>query len=410
VAEALELLERLEASGGTNISEALTTAMGMFAEDDRPDYLLFLTDGLPTVGERNEGAILKLTKKANRARARLFALGVGYDVNARLVDNLVRMHRGVSDYLKPKEPLEAKVSSLYNKIKRPVMTDVTLSFEGVRTSMTYPRELPDLFDGGQILMVGRYEGGGKTTMTVTGKLGGKKRTFTYEVTLAEVSRNNKNKFVERLWAVRRVGYLLDQIQLSGETKEVVDELVKLSKEYGIMTPYTAFLADESVALHDAGEVRARAMKSAGGLRRARGGYVGQAAAKTRAELNAATRAPAPAVPARASGGKVVSRMYGWAADANGRKAYEQGRRQSVANVQNVGNRTLYRRGRVWFTPDLAELDLEKDADKIKEIKRFSEAYFELVRQNTIEENQILATQQAGEELLIRLRGQVYRIR
>ncbi len=410
VSEALDLLDRLEATGGTNISGALTTAMELFAEDDRPDYLLFLTDGLPTVGERNEGEILKLTKKANRAHARLFALGVGYDVNARLVDNLVRTHRGVSDYLKPAEPLEAKVSSLYNKIKRPVMTDVTLGFEGVRTSMTYPRDLPDLFDGGQILLVGRYEGGGKTTMTVTGKLGGKKQTFTYPVNLARVSENNRYKFVERLWAVRRVGYLLDQIQLAGETKEVVDELVRLSKKYGIMTPYTAFLADESVKLGKVADIRDLALGAAESLRRARGGYAGQAAAKTRLQLNQATRAPAPSVPARAPGGSVRTQVFGWAHDEAGRRAYEKGARQSVANVQNVGNRTLYRRGKVWFTPDLAELDLEKDADKIKEIKRFSEAYFELVRQNTIEENQILATQQAGEELLIRLRGQVYRIR
>ena len=402
VDEALDMLDRIEATGGTALSKAVNTSLGMFGESERPKYVLFLTDGLPTIGERDEGKIIKASKKANECKARLFAFGVGYNVNVRLIDNLIRANRGVSDYVKEKEPLEAKISSLYNKIKHPVMTDVKVEFDGVRTTMTYPQELPDLFDGGQILMVGRYNDGGKTTLEVSGKLLGKAKNFKYKVALAKLSESSRNVFVERLWAVRRIGFLLDQIQLNGESKEVVDELVRISKEYGIMTPYTSFLADESVDLAKSGEIRARMKSNAHLLARSETGVSGQWDAKNRQALNIAERAPASAGPS--AGPSVV--QYGYSDS----RSYEAGKKSRIANVQNVGNQTLYRRGKVWLAPGTEKLDLKKDADKIKEVERFSKDYFELVRRNTIEQNQVFASQRAGEELVINLRGQAYRIR
>jgi len=422
VEQALELVDRIEPTGGTNIDEALTTAMGLFDEDsDRPGYVLFLTDGLPTVGERNEGAIIKNAEKANETKARLFGLGVGYNVNVRLVDKLVKTNRGASDYVKPREPLEAKVSRLYNKIKRPVMTDVAVSFDDVRTSMTYPREPGDLFDGDQIVLVGRYDDGGKTTVRVTGRLEGKKQVFKYPTTLPKVSETPRSAFVEPLWAVRRCGYLLDEIQLNGETEEVVDELVKLSKQYGIITPYTAFLADESVALGDGRVHRMRAGKAAKSLAGATAGYGGQAAGRTRATLNQAKRRAAPAGPvpeARPADGLSAEtvpsgrgvKQKGWG--DRDKAAYEADREVRLTNVQNVGNQTLFRRGQVWYAPGTGHLRLDRAEDraKMQVVDRFSEAYFELVKKNSIDENRILASQRSKEELVVKLRGQVYHIK
>jgi len=403
VGDALDLLARIEPSGATNIQDAVTVAMGLFAKDDRPGYILFLTDGEPTVKERDDVKLAKIIKNANAAKARMFALGVGYDVNARLLDMLVRDNRGMSDYVKPAEPLEAKITGLYNKIKRPVMTDLAMSFEPVRVRMTYPDELPDLFDGGQIVLVGRYDKGGRCKLKVTGLLEGTKQALSYDVTLDEKSATSKNSFVERLWAVRRIGFLLDQIQLSGESEEVIDELVKLSTTYGIMTPYTSFLADETTALGRPMAVRRRALKEAAGLAGATSGFKGQAAARTRGSLSRAPSAAAPGVPG-GSGGAVRQWGHG------DRKAYEAGTAEYVVGVRNVGNRTFFRRGKVWVTSATAKLDLVKDADKIKVIERFSKEYFDLVRHNTVEENQVFAAQKAGEELLVELRGVTYRMK
>ena len=416
--KAADLSDRLEATGGTNIHEALTRAMEMLSAGSkgRPKYVIFLTDGLPTVGNTNETAILRDAKKANKCGARLFAFGAGYDVNVRLLDKLVAENRGRSDYVKPKEPIESKISSLYAKIKNPVVTDIKVKIPGLKLRDRYPREMDDLFEGDQIVLVGRYDckdvkglaGEGKrhrAQLVITGMYQGKEKGFEYPVTINPGGKDLRYAFVEKLWAIRRVGFLLDEIQLHGKSKEVIDELVRLSMKYGIMTPYTSFLADETTPLAKPRVMHRRAARHAKELANGYTGGGGQVAAKNRQSLNQAMR-PAPATAPPGGPGKDGGSTM-WGHDSV--KAYEGKKKQVVRGVRNVGDQAVYRRGRVWIAANAAKLDLEKDKDKIERIKQFSEEYFRLVRANTVAENQILSSQAEGEQLLISLRGQAYMI-
>jgi Ca-activated chloride channel family protein len=416
--DALDRVDRIEAGGGTALHKALTTAMEMCKKGERPTYVIFLTDGLPTIGTTDEGEIIKDTTKANDCNARLFAFGVGYNVNVRLLDNLVRKNNGRSDYVKPKEDVEAKVSSLYRKIRNPVMTNVAVKVTDLDLRDMYPREIGDLFEGDQLVLVGRYDALGKgekldAQVVVTGKYMGKERGFEYPVTIEPGDKDDRHAYVERLWAMRRIGYLLDQVQLAGETQEVTDEIIKLSKEYGIMTPYTSFLAREDVKLGvDNGEVREEFEQRAGRLQSEIRGQGGQVAAKNRQALNESTRAAEPAAaPAPASG----PGSMGIAADSasvvgySSGESYEKDKTERVANVRQVGNQTLYKRDKGWITPQAAAR-IEKDKAEVQEIERFSDEYFALVNKNTVEQNRVLASQRADEELVVELRGQVYRIR
>ena len=423
VAEALDQLDRLDAGGGTAIHEALQVAMGQWAkkagDNGRPKYAIFLTDGLPTVGKtpehRSEKKILTDTKKANTCGARIFAFGVGYDVNVRLLDKLAMQNQGRSDYIKESEPVEQKISSLYAKIKNPVMTNLRVRIEGVKLTQMYPQTMGDLFDGDQILLVGRYDGTdvGKlkkrdglaaSQLVVTGNYEGAQRGFEYPVTFRPPGRKAVYGFVERLWAMRRIGFLLDQVQLNGQNKELIDELVHLSQKYGIITPYTSFLADETARTMTQPERRSKAGEHLKELSKV-DGVAGQRHAMNRQELREAQQA-APAGKPGANGRGGVTE-YGHAED----EAYDKGKStRSHDTVRNVGNQTIYRRGRVWVTPGTEKLDLEKDADKIQTVERYSDEYFELIRQNTTEENQVLSSQRTDEELLITLRGQVYLVK
>ncbi|MDP7162966.1 MAG: hypothetical protein QF792_05670, partial [Phycisphaerae bacterium] len=246
----------------------------------------------------------------------------------------------------------------------------------------------------------REAGCNQTQLIIAGMYQGKKRAFEYAVKFRRPGKDMRYQFVEELWAVRRVGFLLDQIQLNGQSKEVVDELVRLSMKHGIMTPYTSFLADETVRLDDAYGLRVRAVEKAALLERNIAGADGQVAAANRQKLNLATIAAQPVGPAG------EANLIGHVDVGD----YEADKTRTIANVRQVGARTLYRRGRLWRTPEVAEVDLAKDAADIETIDRYSQEYFRLARLNTAGENQVLATQQAGEELLIKLRGQVYRIR
>lgn len=395
VDKALKFLDKIDARGGTNIHDALESALKMVAgSSEGGRYVLFLTDGRPTIGKTDENTILKDAAKAN-AGARVFAMGIGYDVNVRLLDKLVGENRGVSDYVKEKEPLEGKISNLYGKVKNPVMTDLAVKLSDTRTTMTYPQAIPDLFDGGQIVMVGRYDKPGKTDIVITGNYLGKKQSFEYSADLAVKSDRFSYAFVEQVWAVRRIGFLLDQIQLNGQSTEVVDELVKLSKQYGIITPYTSFLADDRTNLASHEDLRRAGMDQAKGLADGIAGGTGQMNAMNRGLLNDAKTAQAPG----------AARQYG----QGNVHDYEEGKQKTVASVQNVGNQTFFRRGQQWVDSRLTDKDLAAVTKNAREIKQFSDEYFDLVKVNSVQENQILSSQGKGEELVVSLRNQVYRI-
>ena len=248
-AEATRFITNIRPGGGTNIDEGLKAALAQIADDSRPNYVIFLTDGLPTNGETAELRIADNARAANKGHARIFAVGVGFDVNARLLDRLGGGSGGTSEYVRPDEDIEAHVGAFYAKMTRPVLAGIGIKLDGLDVNRTYPRDIPDLFEGGQVAWVGRYPKGGATTIRVTGKVGGEAQTFEFPADLAAPGSASGRDFVARLWAVRRVGFIIDQIDLNGPNQELTDELVALSTRYGILTPYTSFLADERVQLH-----------------------------------------------------------------------------------------------------------------------------------------------------------------
>ena len=254
----LAFVKGIEAEGGTNIHDALDAALKMFPaaqNDGAQNMTIFLTDGLPTVGETDDAKITADARVLSRARhIRLFDFGVGYDVDVHFLDRLAEANRGDSDYVRPEEDIEAKVSRFYKKVASPVLTDVHVEIGGAQTAELYPRvsELPDLFTGSQLLITGRYTGSGPVTARLTGNVGGRPVSYALATTLPALA--DTNDFLPRLWATRKIGYLLDSIRLrqtdtpgssgSADDPELVSEIVRLSKEYGVITPYTSFLVTD----------------------------------------------------------------------------------------------------------------------------------------------------------------------
>jgi Ca-activated chloride channel family protein len=242
LAPARKWIDALQATGGTAIDAALTAALDLRSSDTHRSFtIVFFTDGMPTVGETNPDTILKNVEKRNTANTRIFTFGVGDDVNALLLDRLAQQTRAVSTYVRPAEDIEVKVSGLYEKISHPVLTNLKLAAgKNVTLKETYPPQLPDLFHGGQLVVLGKYTGHGHAAITLTGQVGSETKEFVYEINFAKETSDEK-AFVEDLWARRKVGYLLDLIRANGENKELVDEVTALAKKHGITTPYTSLL-------------------------------------------------------------------------------------------------------------------------------------------------------------------------
>ncbi|MCX7717033.1 MAG: VIT and VWA domain-containing protein [Candidatus Sumerlaeaceae bacterium] len=245
IEEARRWIEGLKASGGTNISEALAKALALRGEakdESRIFTVVFITDGLPTVGVTDPDRILSEVKEKSAGNVRLFTFGVGFDVNTRLLDRLADETRATADYIKPGENLEAPIARFFDKISRPAMTGLKLEIPGAQVYDLYPKNLPDLFYGTQLTVLGRYKAAGPSAIKLTGSVAGKPVEFVYEKTFPETETGNA--FVEKLWGTRKIAYLLDEIRQHGESRELKDEVVALAKRYGVVTPYTSFLVAE----------------------------------------------------------------------------------------------------------------------------------------------------------------------
>jgi Ca-activated chloride channel homolog len=242
VDQARKWVNNLEATGGTAIDAALARALEFRGKDDGRNFtIIFFTDGEPTIGETNCDKILKNFAAKNNANTRVFTFGVGDDVNATFLDRLADQTRALPTYVRPAEDIEAKVSGLYAKISHPVLANLRLTATNdIQFSEMYPVELPDLFHGGQMVLMGRYTGKGASAIQLTGYVGKDQKEFVYEYTFQDKT-GDDHAFVEHLWARRKVGYMLDQIRANGEKKELVDEVIALAKKYGITTPYTSYL-------------------------------------------------------------------------------------------------------------------------------------------------------------------------
>ena len=416
-------VENIREGGATNIDGALTAALEMVRGVDRPTYILFLTDGLPTAGETGEIAIAKHAKEANRSRARVFSFGVGFDVNARLLDRVSGGNGGTSEYVKPDDDIETHVARFYSKMTSPVLADVRVEFDGTDVNRTYPRDVPDLFEGGQLVLAGRYTRPGKGALRVSGRVNGERKSYEFPVELADSGRGSSHDFVETLWATRRVGDLIDQIDLHGQTRELVDELVALSTRYGLLTPYTSFLADERVQLHARAENASSARLRLEELQKVTGlSAVSQRGAKR--DYMSADRAPAqtaaggfggyasaPAGPAATGAslaktktgtpalGRAMPGMMGMAADgAVSKDAYG---RVPAPSVRRVGAKTFFLKAGRWVDSSVKA----EDEAKALSMTLFSDAFFKLAASLKPEFGPYLTF---GEPVTVELDGKVYK--
>jgi Ca-activated chloride channel family protein len=259
IGRAKKWVDDLDATGGTAINDALASALELRTKDEGRSFtVVFFTDGQPTIGETDPEKILKNFAARNTSETRVFTFGVGDDVNASMLDRLADQTRALSTYVRPAEDIEAKTSGLFAKISNPVLTNLKLTAtNGIRLGEIYPPQLPDLFHGGQLVVFGRYGGKGPAAIKLTGQVGKEAKEFVYELTFPEKT-GDDHDFVEHLWARRKVGYLLDQIRANGEKKELIDEVTRLAKRYGITTPYTSYLIvpDTHLPVASAGRVPA----------------------------------------------------------------------------------------------------------------------------------------------------------
>ena len=401
--KALKYIEKLSARGGTAINDAVQLSLQHLGKSDRLKMIVFATDGLPTIGERNPEAILKTIARKNSEDVRIFVFGEGFDVNTKLLDFLAMDHRGEADYILPKENITEKISKFFDRVGSPVMTDLKVEFDQLQVTDVYPSKIPDVFRGEQVILFGRFTGHGKKTIRVTGNVAGEVRSFEYQIEFPELSEDDRASFVPRLWAGRKVDFLLNEIRKSGIKKgnqELIAEVTRLARRYGIVTPYTSYLmVNDGAAPLLPGTV-------------AGGGFGGNArrALEGNVQRFNAPAANGDAQAATVTAAKELAELRRDAAK-KGVAAYEEqldralnrvgSKVSSLAVVRYIGNRTFYKRGAEWqeseFNPSQHK--------RIRSIKVGSEVYLKLLQRDAR-----LAKYLALGDVVLRVNKDWYRVR
>ncbi len=386
----------LRATGGTNINDSLRASLRQFQPSGRPQMIVFMTDGLPTVSETNVDRIVENVRRERPSGVRIFTFGVGYDVNTALLDRVASENNGRADYVEPKEDIEIKVSSFFAKVNYPVLTDLKLDMGGVETDLLYPRDMPDLFKGAQITLIGRYSNDRdleNIRLRLSGKTGREVRTFNYEQ-LKFPLREDDNEFLPRLWATRRVGWLMEQIRSNGEQKELRDEIVDLGTRYGIVTPYTSYLALEANFAADAVTTgRANNMVVDGQDSSGAGG---------RPVMSPSSSQPPPREAAKATTGALAVRESKRARAQQESVSVKDEGDSSSTSVRRVSGKTFYLRNGVWTD---AEFATDKGMPETT-VTFSSDDYFALLKR----EPRLAEFFALGEQVVVVIDGRVYRVK
>ncbi len=255
-------VDELRADGGTDIAGALAEAFRLASPEERLPIVLFLTDGLPSVGEQNPERVAQQAEQG-RGRCRVFAFGVGHDVNTYLLERLSAAGRGATQYVEPGEDVEQALSALAAKIQHPVLVELALRDAPVELTEIYPVTLPDLFAGEELVVFGRYRARRTASgpVAIEGRRGNRAERFTTTATFGE--HTEANDFIPRLWASRKIGVLSQQLRLNGPNSELVDEIRQTALRYGLLSEYTSYLVQEPMAVADAGGGRRSQMMVAG---------------------------------------------------------------------------------------------------------------------------------------------------
>jgi len=406
--KAEEFADGLKAIGGTAIESALQHAVEPLvtrAKRDvgRPYVVIFLTDGKPTIGATDEDAILAALEKklGDHASARVFCFGIGTDINTHLLDKITEKTRAVSQYVLPSEDIEVKVSSFYTKINSPVLSNLQVEVgKGVRLMQLHPPAMPDLFKGDQLVMLGKYEGTGDVAIELTGTVNGKAKKFTYEGTFEAY--DTLHSFIPRIWATRRVGHLLEQIRLHGESEELKSEVTYLARRFGIVTPYTAYLIVEDETARptpgapallrgrfDAAADRRELAESYSELKSAKSGEAAVGGSKALGKLKDASGTAAPSEASddaklaldldkledegleRAAQVTANDSEGGWGGEA-ARKSLVEKRKHGTLN-KTIGDTTFYYNGDAWIDQRAVGM---KNAEAV-EVEFGSDKYFDL---------------------------------
>ena len=248
--KAQKFLDTREGGGGTEMMKAIKASMDPSDKQDHVRIVCFMTDGY--VGNDME-IIGEVQKHPN---ARVFSFGIGSSVNRFLLDNMAKYGRGEVEYVGLNDDGSAAAKRFHERVRNPLLTDLSIDWNGMPVSDVYPKTIPDLFSAKPVILEGRYAGNGKGVIRLRGKMSG--RDFVREIPV-DFSSTEQHDVLATLWARTRIDDLIGQ-DMNGAQQGTMKEdlkqaITQLGLDYRIMTQFTSFVAVEEMIVTDGGQPR-----------------------------------------------------------------------------------------------------------------------------------------------------------
>ncbi|HEX8844349.1 MAG TPA: TonB family protein [Pyrinomonadaceae bacterium] len=251
LSKAQKFLETREGGGGTEMMTAVKAALDPSDAQDHIRIVCFMTDG--EVG--NDAEIISEVQK--HPKARVFAFGIGSSVNRYLLDKIAEEGRGKVEYVSLRDDGSLAARKFHERVRSPLLTDISVDWGGLEVADVYPKRIPDLFSAEPVILTGRYAKGGPGVIRLKGKMSG--RDFVREIPVNLPETEARHDVLATLWARTRVDDLTSRdyagVQRDTAHADVKETITQLGLEYRLMTQYTSFVAVEEMVVTDGGQPR-----------------------------------------------------------------------------------------------------------------------------------------------------------
>ncbi len=233
-------LKGLVSGGQTDVYAALQPLVARTARENVPYVIMLFSDGKSTVGDLDSREIINQVTEINRraARASIFAFGGGSSVNRYLLDLLALRNKGASEITRVVSRIDKDMPSFYNRLRDPILADVTANYSGLDIETIYPRRLPDFFLGSDIAVLGRFDTEQEFSMRLTGVVNGRRKELVFRRRFDDARPGGED--VARQWALSKAYNVIEQICARGPMPELVRELELLNTQYGVRTAYNEY--------------------------------------------------------------------------------------------------------------------------------------------------------------------------
>lgn len=241
--EAINFVNRLKTVRGANLHEALLAALSVRNPKHRLRYLVLITDGYPTVGVTELREIQKDIRRLNRSKFKIMAFGIGQKVNVELLNKIATDSKG-HFYVIENNQIEPALINFFDHLNSVVFSSIKFDFRNIKTFDRYPDEVASVSLNSNKLVLGRYRFQGKSRLQITANFHKSRRHYSYD--LAFPDENKNHYFIVRLWALRKMGYLLNNLINEKNDQKEIYEIVHLAKSYGLTLPILSYLLQKPI--------------------------------------------------------------------------------------------------------------------------------------------------------------------